>query len=257
MSILDGLRNESGRQLSVSALVSRRRLNRRLKDRLPADRIAAALGTLPASSPKVASSRSTVWVPKPTLGASSLLRERLRLSASDGPAPVLPQPFVSRPAPSETGRHRGEDEPLDGWVPKPRAAAGPPPRHVRTPKHAIGDPAHAGSADRRPRGVSPLNDAPASGRHRSPARPKRAILSAPAALFGVVADSRRFLVVGVVALVVAVALMFGAHLASARSSGQPQTQLVATTVQSQAGGPARESGAVLNDSRTQPRPSAR
>ena len=104
MSILDGLRNESGRQLSVSALVSRRRLNRRLKDRLPADRIAAALGTLPVSTPEVARSRSTVWVPKRTPGASSPLRERLRLSASDGPAPVLHsllshhQPLWNRPS---------------------------------------------------------------------------------------------------------------------------------------------------------------
>jgi hypothetical protein len=255
MSILDGLRNESGRQLSVSALVSRRRLNRRLKDRLPADRIAAALGTLPASSPTVASSRSTVLVPKRTLGASSLLRERLRLSATDGPAPVLPQPFVSPPSPSGTGRHRGEDEHLDGRVPPPRAAAGSIPRHVRTPKHAIDDPAQAGSAEQRPREVSPVNIAPVSGRHRSLAPPKRAILSAPAALLEVVADSRRLFVVGVVALVVAVAVMFGAHLASAWSSGQPQ--LVATTVQSQAGGPVGESGAVLNVSRAQPLPSAR
>jgi len=215
MSILDGLRNESGRQLSVSALVSRRRLNRQSWDRLPPDRIAAALGTLPVSTPEVARSRSTVWVPKRTPGASSPLHERLRPGASDAPAPVLPQLLVPPPAPSGIGRHRGEDEPLDGWVLEPRAAAGPPPRHVRTPKHAIGDPAQAGSAERRPRGVSPLNDAPASGRHRSPAPPKGAILSASAVLFGVVADSRRFLVVGVVALV-AVAMMFGAHLASDR-----------------------------------------
>jgi hypothetical protein len=38
---------------------------------------------------------------------------------------------------------------------------------------------------------------------------------------------------------VAVAVMFGARLALARSSDQPQ--LVATTVQSQAAGPAKES----------------
>jgi hypothetical protein len=255
MSILDGLRIESGRQLSVSALVSRRRLNRRLKDPLPADRIAAALGTLPVSPPPVVSSRSTVWVPKRTPGASSSLRTRPRLSASDGPAPVLPQLLVPPPTPSGTGRHRGEDEPLDGWV-LPRAASEPPPRHVRTPKHAIGDPAHAVSAERRPRGGSPLHDVPASGRHRTQAPPKRAILSAPAALLEVVADSRRFLVVGVVALVMAAAMMFGAHLASARSSSQ--TQLVATTVQSQADGPARESGpAVPNVSRSQQRLTAR
>ena len=140
-------------------------------------------------------------------------------------------------------------------MPPTLAAAGSIPGHVRTPKHANDHTAQAGSSERRPRGVSPVDIAPASGRHRSPAPPKRAILSAPAALLGVVADSRRFLVVGVVALVVAVAVMFGAHLALARSSGQPQ--LVATTVQSQAGGPARESGAVLNVSRAQPQPSAR
>ena len=255
MSILDGLRNESGRQLSVSALVSRRRLNRQSWDRLPPDRIAAALGTLPVSTPEVARSRSTVWVPKRTPGASSPLHERLRPGASDAPAPVLPQLLVPPPAPSGIGRHRGEDEPLDGWVLEPRAAYEPPPRPVRTPKHAIGDPAHAVSAEWRLRGVSSVNVAPASGRHRRPTGPKGAILSAPAALFGVVADSRRLVVVGVVTLLVAVAMMFGAHLASARSSGQ--AQLVATTVQSQAGGPARESGAVLNVSRAQLLPSAR
>jgi len=254
MSILDGLRIESGRQLSVSALVSRRRLNRRLKDPLPADRIAAALGTLPVSTRKVARSRSTIWVPKRTLGASSLVLESPRPSASDGPAPVLPRLFAPAPAPSGTGRHRGEDEPLNGWV-LPRAASEPPPRHLRTPKHAIGDRAHAAFTEWRLGGFLSVDAAPASGRHRSPAAPRRAILSAPAALHEVVADARRLLVVGVVALVVAVAVLFGAHLASAWSSGQPQ--LVATTVRSQAGGPARESGAVLNVSRAQPLLSAR
>ena len=255
MSILDGLRNERGRQLSASALVSRRRLNRQSKDGLPADRIAAALGTLPVSSPQVAPSRSTVWVPKRTLGASSPLLERLRERSSDVPASVLPQPVVSPPAHSDTGRHRGADEQLDGWVPQPGAAAGPPPRHVHAPKRPIGDPTPAGSAGRRPRGVSPVHLGPASGRHRRPAPPKRAILSAPAALLGVFAESRRLVVVGVVTLMVAVAVMFGARLALARSSDQPQ--LVATTAQSQAAGPAKESGAVLNVSPAQPRPSAR
>jgi len=254
MSILDGLRIESGRQLSVSALVSRRRLNRRLTDPLPADRIAAALGTLPVSTREVARSRSTIWVPRRTLGASSLLRESPRPSASDGPTPVFPRLFVPPPASPGTGRHRGKDQPLDGWV-LPRAASELAPRHLRTPKHAIGDPTHAAFTEWRLRGSSSVDVAPTSGRHRSPAAPKRAILSAPAILHDVVADARRLLVVGVVALVVAVAVLFGAHLASAWSSGQPQ--LVATTVRSQAGGPARESGAVLNVSRAQPLLSAR
>jgi hypothetical protein len=253
MSILDGLRDESGRPLSVSELVSRRRLNRQSWDRLSPDRIAAALGTLPVSTPTVARSRSTVWVPKRTPGASSPLHARLRPGASDEPVHVLSQLLVPAPAPSGTGRHRGEDEPLDGWV-LPRAASEPR-RHALAPKHASGHAAHALSVEWRKRGVSSASVVPPSGRHRRPAGPKRAILSAPAVLFGVVADSRRFLVVGVVALVVAVAMMFGAHLASARSSSQ--TQLVATTVQSQAGGPARESAAVSNVSRTQPLPSAR
>lgn len=241
--------------MSASALVSRRRLNRQSWDRLPPDRIAAALGTLPVSTPEVARSRSTVWVPKRTVGASSPLRERLRERSSDVPASVLPQPVVSPPAHSDTGRHRGADEQLDGWVPQPGAAAGPPPRHVHAPKRPTGDPTPAGSAGRRLRGVSPVRAAPVSGRHRRPAPPKSAILSASAALLGVFAESRRLVVVGVVALIVAAAVMFGARLAMARSSDQPQ--LVATTVQSQAVGPARESGAVLNVSPAQPRPSAR
>jgi hypothetical protein len=254
MSILEGLRDEWGRQLSASGLVSRRRVNRQLKDRLPADRIAAALGTLPVPSPDVVRSPATVWVPKRTLGASLPLRESLRERASHVPASVLPQPVVPPPAHSDTGRHRGADEQLDGWVPQPGAAAGPPPRHVHAPKRPIGDPTPAGSAGRRPRGVSPVHLGPASGRHRRPAQPKSAILSASAALVGGFADSRRFVVVGVVTLFVAVAVMFGAHLALARSASQPQ--LVATTVQSQVGGPARESGAVANVSRAQSLPSA-
>jgi hypothetical protein len=253
MSILDGLRNEGGRQLSASGLVPRRRVNRQLKDRLPADRIAAALGTLPVPSPDVVRSPATVWVPKRTLGASTPLRESLRERASHVPASVLPQPVVPPPAHSEAGRHRGADEQLDGWVPQPGAAAGPPPRHVHTPKRAIGDPTSAGSAGRM--GVSPVHAAPGSGRHRRPDPSKNAIRSASAALLGGFAESRRLVVVGVVTLLVAVAVMFGARLVLARSSDLPQ--LVATTAQSQADGPAMQSGAVPSVSRAQSLPSAR
>ena len=72
---------------------------------------------------------------------------------------------------------------------------------------------------------APAIPAPAildSGRHRRPAPPKPAILTVPVALRGVRARPRRLAVLGVLAVLVAAAVVLGVRVAWARSSAQPQ-----------------------------------
>ena len=164
MSILDGLRKERGRQSSTSAAASRRRVLRPSKNRLPADRIAAALGTT-------------------------------------------------------------------------RVAPPGPPRHSRVPGSPIDETVPPVSAQRRRRPLkpersprAPVVPAPvdvANGRHRRPAPSHRRAPSAPRGSLGIQAHLRLFVAVGVVALVIAVAMMIGVRVVVSRSSAQ--TQLVATT----------------------------
>jgi hypothetical protein len=209
LSILDGLRKERGRQSSTSAAASRRRVLRPSKNRLPADRIAAALGTTPVVPPPKAPSPPRNWVPKRTLAAEA-------------------QP--------DTGRHRGPDAPQEHWVAAPTTAEGLP-RHALLQGSTIGETLSPASAPRRRRPLSPPRDArvrevPApvdvsNGRHRRPAPSHRRALSAHRGSLGIQAHFRVIVAVGVVALVIAVAMMFGVRVVVSRSSAQ--TQLVATT----------------------------
>ena len=63
---------------------------------------------------------------------------------------------------------------------------------------------------------------PDTGRHRRPAPPKPAILTVPMAFRGVRARPRRLAVLGVLAVLVAAAVVLGVRVAWARSSAQPQ-----------------------------------
>ena len=218
VSILDGLRKERGRQSSTSAAIPRPRVKRPSKNRLPADRIAAALGTTPVVPLAKASPTPQTWVPKRTLEAE---------------------------AKAETGRHRGPDAPQEHWVAPPATAEGLS-GHGRAPRSTIGETVSPASGLRRRRPLSPARNArvrevPApvdasNGRHRRPAPSHRRGLSAPRGSLGIQAHFRLIVVVGVVALVIAVAMMFGVRVVVSRSSAQ--TQLVATTTHQLVAAPA-------------------
>ena len=237
LSILDGLRKERGGQSSTSAAFSRRRQKRLAKSRLPAARIAAALGTQPVVPLEKASSPPHVWVPKRTVGAE---------------------------AQSETGRHRGPDTSVGHWVAPPDTSAGLP-RHARVPQRTIGEIMPVVPVRQRRTGVAPaptargrVASAPvdaASGRHRPPTLSKRRTLAAPRGSLGMQAHLRLFVAVGVVALVIAVAMMFGVRVVVSRSSAQ--TQLVATTTHDLVGAPAAKTVAVPRDVMAKPHASAR
>jgi hypothetical protein len=211
VSILDGLRKERGRQSSASAAIPRPRVKRPSRNRLPADRIAAALGTTPVVPLARASSTPRTRVPKRTMEAAA-------------------QP--------DTGRHRGPDTPRGQWVPAP-ATAEALPRHARLQGSTIGETVSPAAAPRRRRPLSPARDAPVrevqapvdapDGRHRRPAPSHRRALSGPRGSLGIQAHFRLIVVVGIVALVIAVAMMFGVRVVVSRSSAQ--AQLVATTHQ--------------------------
>lgn len=257
VSILDGLRKERGRKSSTSAAVSRRRVMRPSKNRLPADRIAAALGTQVVVPPQSAPPPPKVWVPEPALGAET------------------------RP---DTGRHRGADAHLGHWVAPPATAAGLP-RHARVAGSTSEEIAPVASSRPMPlpsvrgrkdssrrasvgrasvRNASgrnaPVREVPttvdaASGRHRQPASSKRATLATHRGSLGVQAHVRLFVVVGIVALVVAVAMIFGVRVVVSRSSAQ--TQLVATTTQNQVSGADAKTVAVPRAVPAKPHTSAR
>ena len=236
MSILDGLRKERGRS-STSAAFSRRRHKRLSKSRLPAARIAAALGTQPVVPLEKASSPPRVWVPKRTVGAQA-------------------QPG--------NGRHRGPDTSVGRWVAPPDTATGLP-RHARVPQSTIGEARPVVPVRQRRIAVVPAPNArvrvapapvdAASGRHRPPAPSKGRSLAAPRVSLGIQARLRLFVAVGVVALVVAVAMMFGVRVVVSRSSAQ--TQLVATTTHDQVGLAAAKSLAVPREVMAKPHASAR
>jgi hypothetical protein len=218
VSILDGLRKERGRQSSTSAAAPRRRVMRPSKNRLPADRIAAALGTTPVVPLPEASSPPKTWVPKRTVEAEA-------------------QP--------DTGRHRGPNAPREHWVAAPTTAENLP-RHAILQGSTIGETVPPASASRRRRPLSPAGSAQArvvpapvdasNGRHRRPAPSHRRGLSTPRGSLGIQAHLRLIVVVGVVALVIAVAMMFGVRVVVSRSSAQ--TQLVATTTHQLVAAPA-------------------
>ena len=219
VSILDGLRKEQGRQ-STSAAASRRRVVRPAKNRLSADRIAAALGTTPVVPLAKAPSPPKIWVPKRTLEEA--------------------QP--------DTGRHRGPDAARERWAAAPTTGEDLP-RHALLQGSTIAETVSPVSAPRRRRPLSPARDArvlevPApvdasNGRHRRPAPSHRRAPTAPRGSLGIQAHLRLIVVVGVVALVIAVAMMFGVRVVVSRSSAQ--TQLVATTTQQLVAAPTSKS----------------
>lgn len=221
VSILDGLRGERGRQSPNPA--ARRRVKRALKGRLPADRIAAALGTQPVVPLQKASSPPKVWVPKRTLK----------------PGPPL-----------ESGRHRGTDTPSEHWVSPPATAAGLP-RHARIPLSSPRETAPADSVPREPLPVVPRRSTQvrvvpaavdaASGRHRRPDQSKTGISGMPATSRAIQAHFRLLVMMGVLALVVAVAMMFGVRVVVSRSSAE--TQLATTTTTDLVSGMAVSTGA--------------
>ena len=237
LSILDGLRKERGRQSSTSAAFSRRRHKRLSKSRLPAARIAAALGTQPVVPLEKPSSPPHVWVPKRTVGAEA-------------------QP--------DTGRHRGPDTSVGHRVAPPDTAGGSP-RHARVSRSTTGEIMPVVPVRQRRTGVAPAPNArvrvapapvdAASGRHRPPTPSKRRILAAPRGSLGIQAHLRLFVAVGVVALVIVVAMMFGVRVVVSRSSAQ--TQLVATTPHNLVGSAAAKSLAVPRDVMAKPHASAR
>ena len=218
MSILDGVRKERGRQSSTSAPIPRLRVKRLSKNRLPPERIAAALGTTPVGPLPKASSPPKIWVPKRTMEAE---------------------------AKADTGRHRGPDAPQEQWVATPATAEGLP-RHGRDAGSTIGETASPASDLQRRRVLSPARNAHArevpspvdasNGRHRRPAPSHRRAHSAPRGSIGIQAHLRLFVVVGVVALVIAVAMMLGVRVVVSRASAQ--TQLVATTTHQLVAAPA-------------------
>lgn len=228
--------------MSRSGAGQRRGLSLRSNPRLPADRIAAALGTLPIAPSVESRSQSRSRVDKRASGVRAP-QVRVRVGAPDGPAhvvlpPVLPPPGVSRSqatAPmASDGGHRGTAEQVAGRPPR-LASATDTPRHGRVARSAPGKTGSVGAAHRKP----PAGP-PEGGRHRRTAPPERAMVSLPAALLRAGAKSHRLLVLGVVVLVVAVVVVFGVRVALARPSAQDD--LVATTAQGQRGGEA--SGAV-------------
>ena len=222
MSLLDGMRKARGRQQSASGASPRLRRSLRSNNRLPADRIAAALGTLPVAPTAGSPSRSARRIPN-----------QLSVSGTTFSPPVV----------AESGRHRGGAEQLDEWFPPPPADPVSS-RHGRASGNELGEFSRVGSRRAKPVIVVPVPVVPEGGRHRRTAPPKRAILTVPVALMAAGAKSRRMVALGVLVLLVAVAVAFGVRAALAPPVAQPE--LIATTTQGQLEG---ESGAVQLPSR--------
>ena len=212
MSLLDGMRKARGRQLSASGAAPRRRIARRSNNRLPADRIAAALGTLPIAPPAASPSRS-----------------------ARGKQPSVSGSTFSPPVVAESGRHRGAAEQLGGWYP-PAPTDPRPPRHEHAPGNALGEFSRVGSGRASSARVVPAPVVPVGGRHRRTTSTKGAM---SVGLLAAGAKSHRLMVLGVLVILVAVAVAFGVRAALAPPVAQPE--LVATTAQGQLDG---ESGAV-------------
>lgn len=205
MSLLDGMRKARGRQLSASGAAPRRRIALRSNPGLSADRIAAALGTLPITPPAAAPSRST------------------RRKQPSVPGSTLKPPVVA-----EGGRHRGAAEQLAGRFP-PAPADPHPPRHEHAPGNALGEFSRLGTSRARSAPVVPAPVVPVGGRHRRTTS-TRGAKSVGQHAAG--AKSHRPMVLAVLVLLVAVAVAFGVRAASTPSVAQPE--LVATTAQGQA-----------------------
>lgn len=201
--------------MPASAAAPRRRITMRSNNRLPADRIAAALGTLPIAPPAEVPSRSTIRRHQSVSGPSS-----------------------SPPAVAESGRHRGAAEQMGELFPPAPADPGPR-RHERAPREALGEFSRVGSSRARSASAAPAPVAPVGGRHRRTTPTKGAM---SVGLLAAGAKSHRLMVLGVLVILVAVAVAFGVRAALAPPVAQPE--LVATTAQGQFGVPSRESGAV-------------
>lgn len=267
MSLLGGLKSGLGHG-SASRTVPRRRQQPQTADRLAIDRLAAALATLPSASPAPASSHMAGLSRQRASEAQPDFHARHRGSAIGVYAPVVPEPVVPEPVVSEpvvspvvsepvvsalvvsspavldTGRHRLTAEQLAAWVPQPTPATRPP-RHSRIEESVLG-----GTAPSVPVPVvsvpvvsvpvvtAPVVTAPVvsvpvvldGGRHRSPAQ-KSASHSRPGRV-GV--KSLRLVLMGILVFLVAVAVVFGAHVVLEGSSAQPQP--VAASTHGQLGG---------------------
>ncbi len=124
----------------------------------------------------------------------------------------------------------------------PTTAEGQP-RHELPQASTIDEMLSPASAPRRRRPLTPARDArvrevrapldASNGRHRRPAPSHRRAPTSPRGSLGIQAHLRLIVAVGVVALVIAVAMMFGVRVVVSRSSAQ--TQLVATTTQPASG----------------------
>ena len=229
MSLFDGMRKARGRQLSASGAAPRRRIARRSSSRLPADRIAAALGTLPVAPPAAAPSRSARRIPKRTSGGQ-VPQVRTRGGAPAEQVPFGSPSVGSSPVGPDSGRHRGIAERLAGGGPPPRSVAGQP-RHGRASGNELGEFSRVGSRGARsapvvPAPVVPVPVVPVRGRHRRTASHQQA---KSVSLLAGGAKSHRLVVLGVLVLLVAVAVVFGVRVALAPPLAQPQ--LVATTAQ--------------------------
>ena len=234
MSLLDGMRKARGRQLSASGAAPRRRIARRSTSRLPADRIAAALGTLPVAPPAGAPSRSARGIPKRTSGGQ-VPQVRTRGGAPAGQVPLGSPSVGSSPVGPDSGRHRGSAERLAGGGPPPRSVAGQP-RHGRASGNELGEFSRVGTSGARSAPVVSAPVVPVRGRHRRTSSHQQA---KSVSLLAGGAKSHRLVVLGVLVLLVAVAVVFGVRVALAPPLAQPQ--LVATTAQGQ---PGQGSGAV-------------
>ena len=267
MSLLGGLKSGLGHG-SASRTVPRRRQQPQTADRLAIDRLAAALATLPSASPAPASSHMAGLSRQRASEAQPDFHARHRGSAIGVYAPVVPEPVVSpvvsepvvsalvvsSPAVLDTGRHRLTAEQLAAWVPQPTPTTRPP-RHSRGEESVLGETAAAVSAPvvSAPVVSAPVVSAPVvsvpvvsapvvsapvvsvpvvldGGRHRSPAQ-KSASHSRPGRV-GV--KSLRLVLMGILVFLVAVAVVFGAHVVLEGSSAQPQP--VAASTHGQLGG---------------------
>jgi len=227
MSLLGGLKSGLGHG-SASRTVPRRRQQPQTADRLAIDRLAAALATLPSASPAPASSHMAGLSRQRASEAQPDFHARHRGSAIGVYAPVVPEPVVSpvvsalvvsSPAVLDTGRHRLTAEQLAAWVPQPTPTTRPP-RHSRGEESVLGE-------------TVPVVSMPVvldGGRHRSPAQ-KSASYSRPGRV-GV--KSLRLVLLGILVFLVAVAVVFGAHVVLEGTSAQPQP--VAAATHSQFGG---------------------